>query len=134
MGGAEIDQFLSHLAKELQLGADSQNQAASLIAFLYRELYGWDLAARDGITRAKEPHLLPKYAPPGDVDRFMAELHQRQRIDRIRLHFGVRDGLHELGMRKREGHLLLIEQITCSQYHEDVASTVATVGSGSQWK
>ncbi len=75
MASPEIDQFLSHLADELGLGADSQNQAASSIAFLYRELYGWDLAAREGITRAKEPHVLPKYAPPEEVDRFMAELH-----------------------------------------------------------
>ena len=74
MGSEEIDQFLSYLAEDLELGADSQNQAASSIAFLYRELYGRDLAARGGITRAKEPHVLPRYAPPGDVDRFLAEL------------------------------------------------------------
>ncbi len=38
MGGAEVNQFLSHLAVERRVSAATQNQALSALLFLYREV------------------------------------------------------------------------------------------------
>lgn len=74
MGRVEVERFIRHLAEDHGLSAESQNQAASAVAFLYRELFGQEFGGRGGVTRAKEPSLLPRYAPPEDVDRVLREL------------------------------------------------------------
>jgi integron integrase len=68
LGRADIEDFIEQLAERLGLSAESQNQAASSIAFLYRELYGIDYGGRTGISRAKASKVLPRYAGPEEVD------------------------------------------------------------------
>lgn len=80
LGIVEVERFVRHLAEDRGLSADSQNQAASSIAFLYREIFGQELGGRNGVTRAKEPSLLPKYAPPEDVARLLAEMEGPPRV------------------------------------------------------
>lgn len=40
MGAQEVSSFLSHLATDKHVAASTQNQAASALIFLYRELLG----------------------------------------------------------------------------------------------
>jgi site-specific recombinase XerD len=58
MGSAEVNDFLTHLAVELQVSASTQNQALSALLFLYRELLERDLD-RKGVVRARKPRRLP---------------------------------------------------------------------------
>lgn len=74
LGRAELELFVTHLAVDLGLGAQSQNQAASSVVFLYREMFGQDFGGRNGIVRVHEPDVLPRYATPEDVARTLQHL------------------------------------------------------------
>lgn len=74
LGRADLQRFVSHLANQAGLGAQSQNQAASSVVFLYRELYGQNFGGRHGVVRAREPKILPKYVSPDDMARVLARL------------------------------------------------------------
>lgn len=67
LGKADLERWITHLATQLGLGAQSQNQAASSVVFLYREIFGQNWGGRNGVIRAQEPTVIPKYAPPDDV-------------------------------------------------------------------
>lgn len=72
--------FLEALAEQFGLGPDSRNQAASAVVFLYRELYGRDYGGREGVTRAKSPTVLPRYAAPEDVALTLRKLVGSKRV------------------------------------------------------
>jgi len=55
LGRADLERCLGHLAAELGVGPRSQNQAASAVAFLYRELYGQDFGGRRGVAPRRCP-------------------------------------------------------------------------------
>ena len=80
MGRIEILAFIEHLAEDRGLGAMSQNQAASAIAFMYRELYGIDHGGRSGVGRARQPRVLPRYASPRDVAAVLGRMKDPQRL------------------------------------------------------
>lgn len=80
LGRADVERFLEELAERLGLGAESQNQAASAIAFMYREVYGLEYGGRKGVPRARGSKALPRYASPEDVDRVLARLGGRARV------------------------------------------------------
>ena len=73
LGRIELERFVTHLAEREGLGAPSVNQAASAVAFMYRELFGQELG-RQNALRAKQPKVLPKYATPEEVARVFAHL------------------------------------------------------------
>ena len=73
LGRVELERFLSHLAEDQGLGPQSMNQASSSVAFLYRELYGQEIAGGKGV-RARTARVLPKYATPGEVARLLSHL------------------------------------------------------------
>ncbi len=54
MGNAEIEAFLTHLAVEEKVSASTQNQALSVLLFLYREVLKLAMADFDAV-RAKRP-------------------------------------------------------------------------------
>ena len=76
----EVDGYLEHLATERGLGATIQNQAASAIAFLHRELWGRDLGGVGGIRRAREPSVTPRNASVVEIDRVMRHLSGASRV------------------------------------------------------
>jgi integron integrase len=78
LGRVELQHFVTHLAEAERLGAPSLNQAASAVAFMYRELFGQEMGRRDAL-RAKQPKVLPKYATPDEIARVLA------RLDRVPL-------------------------------------------------
>jgi len=59
MGVKEIEQFLTHLAVDLNVAASTQNQAYSAILFLYRYVLHIDLPESINTVRAKKPKRLP---------------------------------------------------------------------------
>jgi len=59
MGPREINAFLTHLATERSVSASTQNQAASALLFLYREVLGRKVAGLDEVVRAKRPRNRP---------------------------------------------------------------------------
>ena len=73
LGRIELHRFVAHLVEREGLSAQSVNQAASSVAFMYRELYAQELGGRDG-ARGKEPDVLPKYATPQEIGRVLARL------------------------------------------------------------
>lgn len=80
LGRIEIQAFIEYLAETRGLGAMSQNQAASAIVFLYRELYGIDHGGRRGVSRARQPRVLPRYASPREVAAVLRRMKAPQRL------------------------------------------------------
>jgi len=59
MGGPEVEAFLSHLAVDGKVAANTQNLALSSLLFLYRDVLGIELPWLKDVTRAKKPQRLP---------------------------------------------------------------------------
>lgn len=74
LGAAEVAAFLSHLAERERLSAATQNQAASALLFLYREVLGRPLRQLPGVVRAKEPERLPVVLGRDEVGRVVEQL------------------------------------------------------------
>lgn len=73
MGGAEVEQFLTHLAVERHVAASTQTQAFSAILLLYQKVLGIELANIDAL-RAKRPKRLPVVLAVEEVRAILAEL------------------------------------------------------------
>ncbi len=65
-------QYLEQLANEGGLAANSRNQAASALAFLYREVLGSD--AMERVPRAKGPQTVPVVLSHREAMRVLADL------------------------------------------------------------
>ncbi len=59
MGAEEVNAFLSSLAVERGVSANTQNQAAAALLFLYRDGYKKDIETPAGIVRARKGRRLP---------------------------------------------------------------------------
>lgn len=59
MGSPEINAFLTHLATKRTVSASTQNQAASALLFLYREVLGREVDDLGQVVRAKRPRNRP---------------------------------------------------------------------------
>lgn len=77
MGGAEVEQFLTHLAVAGNVAASTQNQALSALLFLYREVLGVDLPWMESVVRAKRPQRLPVVLTEDEVRRLLVRLDGR---------------------------------------------------------
>lgn len=77
MGAAEVESFLTHLAVAADVAAGTQNQALSVLLFLYREVLGIELPWLDSVTRAKRPQRLPTVLTETEVHRVLARLRGR---------------------------------------------------------
>src|SRR5260370_14383820 len=74
MGAAEITRFLSALAIERNVAASTQNQALSVLLFLYKEVVGQELPWMDDIVRAKTPVRIPVVLTREEVRTVIAGL------------------------------------------------------------
>ena len=72
MGATEVEAFLSWLAVERNVAANTQNQALSALLFLYREILEIELPWLDEVTRAKKPQRLPTVLTVAEVRRVLA--------------------------------------------------------------
>jgi integron integrase len=59
LGESEVVAYLTHLAQAQRVSASTQNQALGALLFLYRHVLRTDLAALDGVVRARRPERLP---------------------------------------------------------------------------
>nr|MBC8359858.1 integron integrase [Candidatus Desulfatibia profunda] len=59
MGRQEIEAFLSHLAKDLNVASSTQNQAFNALLFLYKHILQKQLDDKINAIRAKKPRCLP---------------------------------------------------------------------------
>jgi integron integrase len=74
LGGAEITEFLTHLAVEANVSASTQNQALNALAFLYREVLELEIGELTGVVRARTPRHLPVVLTRSEVHALLAQL------------------------------------------------------------
>lgn len=74
MGSEEIRAYLTHLASDVQVSASTQNQAASALLFLYRQVLGVDLPYVEGVERAKRPARLPVVLTRGEARLLLSRM------------------------------------------------------------
>lgn len=72
LGVAEIEAFLTHLAKDEHVSASTQNQALNALLFLYRYVLQIELPVPLHALRAKRPELLPTVLSKDEVSRILA--------------------------------------------------------------
>ncbi len=79
MGAAEIEAFLTHLAKDENVSSSTQNQALNALLFLYRNVLQMDLPIPLHALRAKRSEHLPTVLSKDEMARVlsgMRGLHQ----------------------------------------------------------
>lgn len=108
MGAPEVEAFLSHLATELNVAANTQNLALSALLFLYREVLAVELPWLDGVTRAKKPQRLPTVLNIAEVKRLLDALPDDVPALVVRLLYGT-------GMRVMEGVRLRVKDVDLAQ-------------------
>src|SRR5947207_10403694 len=75
MAEEEVAQFLTHLARDLNVAASTQNQALSALLFLYKEVLKHEIGWLEKVERAKKPPKLPVVLSRGEVKQIFAHLH-----------------------------------------------------------
>lgn len=74
LGAMEVEAFLSRLATDGDVAANTQNQALSALLFLYREVLGVELPWMQSVVRAKRPQRVPTVLSREEVSRLLALL------------------------------------------------------------
>jgi len=80
MGAVEIEAFLTHLSVRRRVAASTQNQAASALLFLYRDVLGVDVERPGRVVRARTPTRLPVVLTPTEVRSVLNRMHGTQRL------------------------------------------------------
>jgi len=75
MAEEEVAEFLTHLARDLNVAASTQNQALSALLFLYKEVLKQEIGWLEKVERAKKPLKLPVVLSRGEVKQIFARLH-----------------------------------------------------------
>ncbi len=80
LGGAEVERFLSDLARKERVAASTQNQALAALLFLYREVLALELPWMENVVRAKRAPRLPVVLSRGEVRRLLQALSGRDAL------------------------------------------------------
>jgi integron integrase len=80
MGEAEVTQFLTHLAREGQVAASTQNQALSALLFLYQGVFKRELGWLAAVERVRRPARLPVVLTSEEARRLFSHLHGLSRL------------------------------------------------------
>jgi len=80
LGAAEVGEFLTHLARDGNVAASTQNQALSALLFLYKQVLKEEIGWLEGVERAKKPARLPVVLTRAEVHRIFAHLHGPARL------------------------------------------------------
>src|SRR6266567_1490601 len=75
MAEEEVAQFLTYLARKLDVAPSTQNQALSALLFLYKEVLKHEIGWLKKVERAKKPPKLPVVLSRGEVKQVFAHLH-----------------------------------------------------------
>ena len=103
MGAAELEAFLTDLARRRHVSASTQTQALSALLFLYRRVLGIELAWIDGIVRAKKPAHLPVVLSEDEVRAVLAQLEG--------VHWTIASLLYGSGLRLMECLRLRVKDV-----------------------
>ena len=101
LDGSDARGFLEHLGEQDRLAAGSRNQAASALAFLFREVLGRDELA--DVPRAKGPKRMPTVLTHREVLLVLQELTGK--------HFVVGVSLYSAGLRLEECLRLRVKDV-----------------------
>src|SRR3546814_16596626 len=74
LGRAEAEAFLSSLATDRNVAANTQNLALASILFLYKEVLAEDLPWLSDVTRAKTPKRIPTVLSRQETEALLAEI------------------------------------------------------------
>src|SRR5215211_1801685 len=80
MAEEEVAEFLTHLARDLNVAASTQNQALSALLFLYKEVLKQEIGWLENVERAKRPGRVPIVLTRDEVHRLFAHLHGTHRL------------------------------------------------------
>src|SRR6267154_6472194 len=80
MGAAEVGEFLTHLARDGNVSASTQNQALSALLFLYKQVLKEEIGWLEDVERAKKPARLPVVLTHDEVHKVFAYLHGTPRL------------------------------------------------------
>jgi integron integrase len=80
MGDTEMSAFLTHLARDGNVAASTQNQALSALLFLYKEVLKTEIGWLENVERAKKPMRLPVVLTRDEVHKISAHLHGTARL------------------------------------------------------
>ena len=80
MSEAEVSAFLTHLARDGQVAASTQNQALSAILFLYQQVLRQEIGWLDNVERASRPARLPVVLTRDEAKRILHHLHGTFRL------------------------------------------------------
>ena len=75
MAEEEVAEFLTHLARDLNVAASTQNQALSALLFLYKQVLKQEIGWLEKVQRAKKPPKLPVVLSRGEVKQIFGHLH-----------------------------------------------------------
>jgi integron integrase len=103
MGASEVVAFLTHLAVERRVEANTQNQALSALLFLYRAVLGRELEGLDAAARAKSSRPIPVVLTRDEVRAVLARLPEPHRL--------VATLLYGSGLRLLEGLRLRVKDV-----------------------
>ena len=108
-GTEEINQFLTSLATSGEVGAATQNQAASALHFLARQVMGRELGPEQEILRAKRGKRLPVVLTRAEVAEIIPLIPQPHRLvvellygSGLRLMEALSIRVHDLSLENRE--------------------------------
>ena len=80
MGGAEVERFLSDLARKGRVAPSTQNQALSALLFLYREVLAQELPWMENVVRAKRAPRLPVVLSRAETTALLRHLCGREAL------------------------------------------------------
>jgi integron integrase len=75
MAEEEVAEFLTHLARDLNVAVSTQNQALSALLFLYKEVLKHEIGWLQKVERAKKPPKLPVVLSRAEVKQIFGHLH-----------------------------------------------------------
>ena len=75
MAEGEVTQFLTHLARDRDVAASTQNQALSALLFLYRDVLKQDIGWLENVERARRPTKMPVVLSHAELKRVFAHMH-----------------------------------------------------------
>lgn len=103
LGEAEVESFLTHLARNESVSASAQNQALAAILFLYRQVLDQPLEEAINAARAKQHAYIPTVLAPEEIRSLLDCMKGTLRL-MAELTYGS-------GMRLQEVHSLRVQHL-----------------------
>jgi integron integrase len=75
MAEEEVTEFLTHLARDRNVAASTQNQALSALLFLYKDVLKQEIGWLEKVERARRPTKMPVVLSHAELKRVFAHMH-----------------------------------------------------------